>query len=96
MTVVVVDVSLPLEVEAGKTCRYMESPDGVFSWYLKMAIGCGLHVVHECVDAAHREFLAQHAGLCAEALECMPVSEGTIQTMLHALGGFLRLVTSKD
>ena len=31
MAVVIVDVSLPLEVEAGKTCRYMESSDGVFS-----------------------------------------------------------------
>ena len=30
MTVVIVDVSLPLDIEAGKTCRYMESPDGVF------------------------------------------------------------------
>ena len=55
MTVVIVDVSLPLEIEAGKTCRYMESPDGVFSWYLKMATACGLHVVHECVGAAYSE-----------------------------------------
>ena len=57
MTVVIVDVSLTLEVEAGKTCRYMESPDGVFSWYLQMATACGLHVVHECVDATYSEFL---------------------------------------
>ena len=63
MTVVIVDVSLPLEVEAGETCRHMDSPDGVFSWYLKMATACGLHVVHECVDAAYGEFLAQRMGL---------------------------------
>ena len=62
MTVVIVDVSLPLETEAGKTCRYMASPDGVFSWYLKMAAACGLHVVHKCVDAAYSELLAQRMG----------------------------------
>ena len=56
-TVVIVDVSLPLEVEAGKTCRYMESPDSVFSCYLKMATACGPHVVHECVDAAYSQAL---------------------------------------
>ena len=96
MTVVIVDVSLPLEIEAGKTCRYMgESPDGVFSWYLKMATVCGLHVVHECVDAAYSELLAQHMGLCDEALECMPLSEATVQTMAHALADFLRLIISK-
>ena len=92
---VIVDVSLPLEVEAGKTCRYMESPDGVFSWYLKMATACGLHVVHECVDAAYSEFLAQRMGLCDEALECMPLSEATIQTTAHALGDFLRLISEE-
>ena len=96
MTVVIVDVSLPLEVEAGKTCRYMKSPDGVFSWYLKMATACGLHVVHECVDAAYSEFLAQRMGLCDEALECMPLSEATIQTMAHALGDFLRLIIFEE
>ena len=53
-----------MEIEAGKACRYMESPDGVFSWYLKMATSCGLHVVHECVDAAHSEILAQCMGVC--------------------------------
>ena len=94
MTVVIVDVSLPLEIEAGKTCRYMESPDGVFSWYLKMATACGLHVVHECVDAAYSELLAQRMGLCDEALECMPLSEATIQTMAHALGDFLHFIIS--
>ena len=46
MTVVIVDVSFSLEIEAGKTCRHMESPDSVFSWYLKMATACGLHVVY--------------------------------------------------
>ena len=80
MTVVIVDVSLPLEIEAGKTDQYMESPDGVFSWYLKMATACGLHVVHECVDAAHSELLAQRMGLCDEALECVPLSEATIRS----------------
>ena len=95
MTVVIVDVSLPLEIEAGKTCRYMESPDGVFSWYLKMATACGLHVVHECVDAAYSEPVAQRMGLCDEALECMPLSEATIQTTAHALGDFLRFIISK-
>ena len=66
-TVVMVDVSLPLEIEAGKTCRYMESPDGVFSWYLKMATACGLHVVHEYVYAAYSELLA-HAWVCVTKL----------------------------
>ena len=78
MTVVIVDVSLPLEVEAGKTCRYMESSDGVFSWYLKIATVCELHATHECVDAAHSEFLAQRMGTWDEALECMLFSEATI------------------
>ena len=96
MTVVIVDVSLPLEVEAGKTCHYMESPDSVFSRYLKKATACGLHGVHECVDAAFSEFLAQRVGLCDEALECMPLSEATVQTMTHALGEFLRLIISKE
>ena len=35
-------------------------------------------------------------GLCDEALECMPLSEATIQTMAHALGDFLRLIISKQ
>ena len=96
MTVVIVDVSLPLEVEAGKTCRYRESPDGVFSWHLKMATACGLHVVHECVDAGYSEFLAQRMGVCDEAMERMPLSEATIQTMAHAVGDFLRLIISKE
>ena len=82
-------MSLPLEIEAGKTCRYMESPDGVFSWYLKMATACGLHVVHECVYAAYSELLAQRIGLRDEALERM--SEATIQTMARALGRLLAL-----
>ena len=85
-----------MEVEAGKTFRYVESPDGVFSWYLKMATACGLHVVHECVDAACSEFLTQRMGLCDEALECLPLSEATIQTMAHALGDFFRLIISKE
>ena len=87
MTVVIVDVSLPLDIEAGKACRYMESPDGVFSWYLKMATSCGPHVVHECVDAAHSEILAQCMGVCDEALECVLLSAATI-TMAHAVGDF--------
>ena len=74
----------------------MESPDGVFSWYLKMATACGLHVVHECVNAAYSELQAQRMGLCDEALECIPFSEATIQTMAHALGDFLRLIISKE
>ena len=68
MTVVIVDVSLPLEIGAGKTCRCMESLDGVFSWYLKTATACGLHVVRGCVDTACSELLAQRMGLCVEAL----------------------------
>ena len=47
--------------------------------------------MHECVDAACSEFLAQRMGLCDEALERMPVSEATIQTTAHGLGDFLRL-----
>ena len=58
MTVVIVDVNLPLEIKAGKTCRCMESLHGVLSWYLKVATACGLHVVHECVDAAYSQLLA--------------------------------------
>ena len=96
MTVVIVDVSLPLEIEAGKTYRYTESPDGVFSRYVKMATACGRHVVHECVDAAYSEFLAQRMGLCDEALECVLLSEATIQTMAQALGDFFRLIISKE
>ena len=69
MTVVIADISLPLEIEAGKTCRYMESLEGVFSWFLKMATACGSHVVHEYVDAAYSDLLAQRVGLCDEALE---------------------------
>ena len=61
-----------------------------------MATACGSHVVHECVDAAYSELLAQRMGLCDEALEFMPLSEATIQTMAHALGDFLRLVISKE
>ena len=60
---------------------------GVFSWYLKMARAFGLCVVHECVDAAYSELLAQHMRLCDEALECMLSSETTIQTMAYALDG---------
>ena len=96
MTVAIVDVSLPWEVEAGKTCRYMESPDGVFSCCLKMATACGLHVVHECVGAAYSEFLTQRMGLCDKVLERMPLSEATIKTMAHVLGDFLRLIISKE
>ena len=96
MTVVLVDVGLPLEVEAGKTCQFMESPDGDFPWYLRMATACGLHVVHECVGPAYSEFLAQHMGLCDKALECTLLSEATMQTMAHALGDFLRLIISKE
>ena len=96
MTVVIVDVSLPLEIEAGNTCRYMESLDGVFSWCLKMATACRLHVVHECVDAASSKLLAQRTGWCDEALECIPLSEATIQTMAHALGDLFRLIISKE
>ena len=89
-------MSLPLEIEAGKTCQYMESPDGAFPWYLKMATACGLRVVHECVDAACSELMAQRMGLCDEALESMLMTKGTIQTMAHAHGDFLRLIMSKE
>ena len=96
MTVVTVDVSFPLEVEAGKTCRYMESIDGVFFWHLGMATACGRHVVHECADAAYSECLAQRMGLCDEALKCMLSSEAKMQTMTHALGDLLFLIFSKE
>ena len=48
------------------------------------------------MDAAYSELLAQRVSLCDEALECMPLSEATIQTMAHALGDFLRLIISKE
>ena len=49
-----------------------------------------------CVDAAHSEFLAQRTGLCDEVLECMPLSEATIQTMAHPHGDLLRLIISQE
>ena len=61
-----------------------------------MATACGPRVVHECVDAAYSEFLVQRIGMCDEALECMHLSEATIQTMAHAPGDFLRLNISKE
>ena len=67
MTVVIVDVSLPLEVELARRADTWNLLT-VFSWYLKMATACGQHVVHECTDAAYGEFLAQRVGLCDEAL----------------------------
>ena len=43
---------------------------------------CRLHVVHECVDAASSELLAQRTGWCDE--------------MSHALGDLFRLIISKE
>ena len=67
MTVVIDDVSLPLEVEFGKTCRYMEFPEVSFvgNWRWRQLAGYTL-----CMSV----WMLQSMGLCDEALECIPLS----------------------